>query len=238
MRKYFGVDSPIMNFLSRITDFIVLNILTLVLCIPIVTGGAALTALYYVMGRMVRGDSYYVFKTYFSSFKSNFKQATCEWLMVLGAAVLLFFDISLLSYNDTGFPRLFVYLLIAIALILFILLQFLFPIQSRFENPVKKTIHNTIMLAMANFPRAILMALFWTIPVILVLISLRLIPIAFFFGLAVPAYLKALLFVPVFKRFEPEQEEVRDDYLFEMDENDPAFDILAGHDAGTDENDV
>ena len=235
MGKFFGLDSPIINFLSKVTDFIILNILTVVLCVPIITGGAALTALYYVMGRMVRGESYYVFKTYFSSFKSNFKQATCEWLMVLALAALLFFDISILFYNDTGFPRIFIYLLIAIVLILFVLLQLLFPLQSRFENSVKTTIHNTFILAMANFPRAILMAACWAVPVALVMVSLRTVPFVLLFGLSVPAYLKALHFVTIFKRFEPEIEE-HDDYLFEVDVNNPAFDSFTEHDGNTDEN--
>ncbi len=171
--KIFGADGPVMNFLSKVTDMMILNLLTLFLCLPIVTGGAALTALYYVTGRMIRGESYSVLKTYFSSFKSNFKQATCEWLMVLALAALLFVDISVLNYNATRFPRIFFYLLIAIAIILFILLQFLFPLQSRFENPVKKTIHNTIILSMAKFPRAILLAVCWTLPVLLVWTSWR-----------------------------------------------------------------
>ena len=229
--KLFGADGPVMNFLTKVTDLMILNILTLLLCLPIVTGGAALTALYYVTGRMIRGESYAAFKTYFSSFKRNFKQATCEWLMVLALAALLFVDISVLIYNNTRFPRIFIYLLIAIAIVLFILLQFLFPLQSRFENPVKKTVHNTFILAIANFPRAILLAVCWTLPVLLVMTSLRVIPFLFLFGLSVPAYLKAQIFVPVFKNFEPEEEEVeKDDYAFEVDVDNPAFDAFTKHD--------
>ena len=235
MGKYFGMDSPVMNFLSKVTDFIILNLITLVLCVPIITSGAALTALYYVMGRVARGDSYYVFKTYFSSFKSNFKQATCEWLMVLALAALLFVDVTVMLQNDTGFPRMLLYLLIAIILILFVLLQLLFPLQSRFENPVKTTIHNAFMLSMANFPYAILMAVCWALPVMLVMTSIRTVPFVLLFGLSVPAYLKAQMFVTIFKRFEPEPEEIRDDYSFEVDVDNPAFDSFTGNDEKTDE---
>ena len=238
MGRFFGMDSPIMNFLSKVTDFIILNLLTLLLCLPVITGGAALTALYYVMGRVARGEGYYVFQTYFSSFKKNFKQATCEWLMVLGIAALLFVDMSVLLHNDTGFPRMFIYLLIAIILILFILLQFLFPLQSRFENPVKMTVHNTFMLSMAKFPYAILMAVCWALPVLLVMASMRVVPFVLLFGLSVPAYLKAQMFVVIFKPFEPEPEEIPDDYSFETDADNPAFDTFTGNGDKTDEKDA
>jgi hypothetical protein len=39
-------NSPIMRFLERVFDLVVLNLMTLVLCIPLVTAGAAMTALY------------------------------------------------------------------------------------------------------------------------------------------------------------------------------------------------
>ena len=44
MDKIFNLDSPIMRALGRLADIVVLNILTFICCIPIITIGAALTA--------------------------------------------------------------------------------------------------------------------------------------------------------------------------------------------------
>ena len=60
MSTIFNLDSPIMRALSRMADLLILNLLTLLCCIPVVTAGAALTAmigfyLYDVMDGSVRG---------------------------------------------------------------------------------------------------------------------------------------------------------------------------------------
>ena len=43
--SFFNLDSPVMRFLTKVADLIILNILFLICCIPIVTIGAASTAL-------------------------------------------------------------------------------------------------------------------------------------------------------------------------------------------------
>ena len=224
-RKMFGADSPVMEFLSRVTDLLLLNVLTLILCIPIFTIGAAVTALHNVCGRMARRDSYYTFKTYFKSFKENFLQATAEWLMVLALIGFLLFDVMILVNNDTNLPRMLLYLLIALIIVVFIFVQFLFPLQSRFINPVKKTIHNTIFMTLGNFPKAILMAMCWSLPFLLLEITTNAIPILVFFGLSVPIYLQALIYAPILEKFVPE-DDITDDMDFKIDENDSAFDDL------------
>ena len=73
--KIFNPDSPFMVVLSRIADLILINIFTLILCIPIVTGGAAITAGYYTLLKIRRDEDSGTTKLYFGSFKENFKQA-------------------------------------------------------------------------------------------------------------------------------------------------------------------
>ena len=67
--KFFNLDSPLMKFLSRMTDILWLNILTVVCSIPIVTAGASFTALHYVCLKMVRDEEGYITKDFFKSFK-------------------------------------------------------------------------------------------------------------------------------------------------------------------------
>ena len=85
--KFFNLDSPLMKFLSRMTDILWLNILTVVCSIPIITAGASFTALHYVCLKMVRDEEGYITKTFFRSFKENLKQgigATFVLAAVLG----------------------------------------------------------------------------------------------------------------------------------------------------------
>ena len=84
MGKVFALDSPLMNGLSKLADLIWLNILATICCIPIITIGASLTALHYVVLKMVKDEEGYITRSFFKSFKENFKQATLMWLMLLG----------------------------------------------------------------------------------------------------------------------------------------------------------
>ena len=53
--KIFAIDSPLMNILSKIADLMILNLITLVMCIPIVTAGASFTAMHYCCLKLARG---------------------------------------------------------------------------------------------------------------------------------------------------------------------------------------
>ena len=76
MGRFFNMDSPVMNFLGRVADLVWLNILYIICCLPIFTIGAATSALYYVTMKMVADEEGYITKSFFKSFKDNFKQAT------------------------------------------------------------------------------------------------------------------------------------------------------------------
>ena len=66
----FNYDSGIMRTLSKITDIVILNLLTLICCIPIITIGTAITAAHYAALKLHR-DRGYVAKNFFRSFKMN-----------------------------------------------------------------------------------------------------------------------------------------------------------------------
>lgn len=72
MGRIFGLESPFMNFLNRVADLIWLNILTMICCIPVVTIGASLTAMNYVLLKMAKNEEGYITKAFFKSFKSEF----------------------------------------------------------------------------------------------------------------------------------------------------------------------
>jgi len=75
MRKFFSFDSPLMQSLATVADYMLLNILFLICSIPIVTMGAAKTALYRVMFDMLeeKGNT---FKRFFKAFASELKTIT------------------------------------------------------------------------------------------------------------------------------------------------------------------
>ena len=53
MKNLFGQEGPVMRAISDLSTLVFLNILTVIFCIPIVTAGASLTAMHYVIMEMI-----------------------------------------------------------------------------------------------------------------------------------------------------------------------------------------
>ena len=71
------------------------NVVCLICCLPIVTIGASLTALHYVTLKMTRNEESYIIRSFFKSFKQNFKQATIINLIMLVIAAILYMDLNI-----------------------------------------------------------------------------------------------------------------------------------------------
>ncbi len=209
--KFFDLESPVMRALSRIADMMILNLLTLLLCIPVFTAGPALSAMYYVELKWARKEEGYTVRPFFKQFKENFKQATGEWLIMLVLIIVLALDLLMFHQAPDTFPKAIRYLVIAVTIILYLLLQWVFPLQSHFVNNVRTTFKNSALMAIANFPRTLGMGGIWAASAALAVLSLLLVPQIFplvvLFGFTAPGYVTCLLASKPFARFEPEKEE-------------------------------
>ena len=158
MSKLFRMDSPLMRFLTKIADLMVLNILFCVTSIPLITIGASWTALYSVTLKMVRDEEGFVSRSYFRSFRQNFRQATLLWLGVLVVLTLLVLDIRVLNGMAGGTaPGLLRVGVEILALLGIMVLQYLFPSLARFEASLADTLKNACMMALAHLPKTALM---------------------------------------------------------------------------------
>lgn len=158
MSKLFRMDGPLMRFLTKIADLMVLNILFCVTSIPLITIGASWTALYSVTLKMVRDEEGSVSRSYFRSFRQNFRQATLLWLGVLVVLALLVLDIRVLNGMAGGTaPGLLRVGVEILALLGIMVLQYLFPSLARFEASLADTLKNACMMALAHLPKTALM---------------------------------------------------------------------------------
>ena len=158
MSKLFRMDSPLMRFLTKIADLMVLNILFCVTSIPLITIGASWTALYSVTLKMVRDEEGSVSRSYFRSFRQNFRQATLLWLGVLVVLALLVLDIRVLNGMAGGTaPGLLRVGVEILAFLGIMVLQYLFPSLARFEASLADTLKNACIMALAHLPKTALM---------------------------------------------------------------------------------
>ena len=212
MGKIFEMDSPVMRFLNRLGDLMILNFLMIVCCIPVVTAGAAFTAMHYVLLKIVRGEEGYLLRGFFKSFRTNFKQATLIWLLMLLVVAVYMGDSLIFNYSGLEFPRALVVTVVAIALLLLMIAVYIFPLQARFDNTVK----NAAILAFVNLPRTILMLVCYALPLVIVYFSTYALLFVFLFGISAPAYGAAFIYSGIFKKLEPETEEAASDLDFSL----------------------
>lgn len=210
MGKIFDLESPLFSFLSKMADLIWLNILTAVCCIPVFTIGASLTALNYVVLKMVRNEEGYITRSFFKSFKQNFKQATVIWLIILAVIIVLAGDFYILRYAAIEFPDWLRMVLFAVTVMLLIAVMHVFPVLAKFENTIRNTFKNSFLMGILSLPKTILMIICWIIPVVVGLFVYQIIPLVLAFGISLPAYICALLYNKTFKRFEPEEMQASD----------------------------
>jgi len=202
--RIFDMNNPVMRALGAICDLLVLNVLTVLCCLPVVTVGAALTALDDVMLRLVRQEEDSIVRGYFRALRSNLKKGILLGLIFLFAAVVFYVDyLAAAAYAPPLRAA-----VIAGALIVGAIALYAFALQARYENPLLTTLKNAASLSVACFPRTLVMLVFtlgfWLACLHFVQIAL---PVLLMFGLSLPAYVCALLFSGIFNKLEQKEED-------------------------------
>lgn len=211
MNRIFNMDNGFFRTLSKLVDCIWLNFLFFITCIPIFTIGASMTALYYTMQKVIRNDRGYVSSEYWHAFKTNFKQATLTWLIILVVGLITFFDIQFMKSMDQAGEALGkAYVFFQVLLMLEILwCAYLFPYMARFINTMKGSMKNAALIAIVNLP--------WTLLILLLLIIagllMYIVPISIFFVPALFTWVLNRILERVFRKYMTEEDKAREDEM-------------------------
>jgi uncharacterized membrane protein YesL len=206
--------------MNTLSEYVLLNLLWIICCIPIVTIGASTTALYYVTMQTAREEHGYIARNFFKSFKENFAQSTIIWLILLFLGAILSFNVSFWFTMKSSFGNI-VGCIISVLLILYVFtLFYVFPLLARYSNSVKQTLKNALLISLQNLRRTLII----TITNVLIVVAAYLVPTAIIFlvifGFAFFAYVNSFHFVKIFKMYEPQDDE-------EIDTDNPDYkDIL------------
>lgn len=210
----FKLDSPFMNFLNKLCDIMILNIMVLIFSIPIFTIGASVTAGYYISFKMVKNEESYICKGFLKAFKENFKQATALWLIILAACGVLYADYRIIAYSGLAFDRWIKLGLVTVTLIIALGTSFVFAMQARFYNTVKHTLKNAFLMALSHLPSALLFVVSYAVPLVLLYFFPQILPVIVLLAIGLMIYLKSFLFLRIFKKYEdalaPKEEEESD----------------------------
>ena len=210
MKNLFGQDGPVMRALTDLSTLVFLNILTALCCIPVVTAGAALAAMHYVIMEMIEERGGPLVPEYLKRFKENLKNATPVWLILLAAAVFLYADYRIISGGQMGLPKAMLIPIYAGMFVLAAVYVYVIPLTAKFVYSTGAAFKNAAILATAYFPRTILMVMISAAMPALLYNVTRLLPLFFLLALSLPAYFCALLYMPVFEKMIGKKEEDED----------------------------
>lgn len=213
MKNLFNPEGVFVQFLSRVGDLILLNVLFLACCLPVVTIGASTAALHKVTQDYILDNDSGVFKPFFRAFAANFKQATVVWLVQLFVIVGLGADFLLITAYFTGTLATVMYTLLIVLMVLVACVSaYMTPLLVRYENTLRQHLSNAVVLAIIKLPKTVGMVVLNLLPLLIALLSLNVFLQTMVFwisiGFAFVAFLQSNLLKSVFGELEQGNESV------------------------------
>lgn len=168
MKNIFSYDSKLITMLDGLANTMLLNILFLLCCLPVVTIGAAFTALFSGCRALMNDEA--CFRAFFRGLRSGWKRSTLAWIIymvVLG--VLTLTAVWVWAYMKAGMKMGAFTLVVAIIGLVIVLaicmMTFLF--YSRFECTLRQLLKNGLYVTLAYLIRAIIIGLMNWAPILM-----------------------------------------------------------------------
>ena len=205
MGKIFRWDSPLMRFMMLITNLVCLNVLWLLCCLPVITAGAATTAMYYMVFQYITKQDDGVLRPFFKAFKENFITVTPIWILHLLIGAALGAEVFYLSQDS----QLWLKALFGILLLVYAgVSAYLYPILARYNTSRKKAVLNSFALSTRHLFTTVCVVILNAVPVVLVLFMPEIFWKSILFwtvgGFSLIAYLCGKMLLVVLKKYEPQ----------------------------------
>ena len=208
-------DNIVVRALGKIFDLMCLNILWLVCSIPVITVGASTTALYTVVLKMVKNEEGYILKDFFYFFKSNFKQSTIAWIMILMIGIICWVDQQIVSQIAEPMGMMMNVAVFIVGFIVLAVTIYIFPLIARYENTLRAALKNAVLISIARLPYTLLMM---TVLVAAIIVSMWngyifmiAITIWCFIGVSAVAYINSCILRRVFLIFETNEDKTEEE---------------------------
>lgn len=192
MNNFMSIDGPLYRFMSRLFDMLKLNMLWLfcsglapmfiiqylllyfgleelrALCfLPLITMGAATTAVYTITLRMVDEQEGYIAEAFFKAFKENFKKGCILGIIQMVAVYAIYIDFQFYQ-NATKNNTLFLVVGVIAIVMTFMHTVYAFPLLARYENTLFNTMRNSYNIMLKFLPRTIFLVIILVIEFIVI----------------------------------------------------------------------
>ena len=191
------IDSPIARAINKFVQMIYIGLLWFLCSLPVLTVGAATTALYEVLLKMQKDEEGAVGAAFFRGFRSNLKCSLPVWIPIFLAEAV--FGVNLFYYAILGGKE-FLVQSVAFGILLVLSLTvygYAFPVMAKFENTTQGTFRMVFLLAVRNPGWTIVITV---IQVLTVLICWGFLYFPTMFIMGISGYAQAAVFNRIFDR--------------------------------------
>jgi len=209
----FNYDNKVFEFINRVVDTMFVTLLWVLFSLPVITIGASTTAFYETVHKVLRKNKGYILRTFWNTFRTNFKRSTIVWLIQFGLSLFFVLDMKIMKESLEQGQRggwLYYFFLVSL-IVMYVWFIFNCAYIARIEDGVKMTLKNTAIMMVMNLQWA---ALIFVI-VCAAFVAIAFVPISALFIPTGVMYLYDLIVLKVFNKYinmddEEKVEEVDD----------------------------
>ncbi|MCR5215105.1 MAG: YesL family protein [Eubacterium sp.] len=153
-------DNLFNRTMTKVFDLFVLGLLTFICCIPIVTGGASITAAYRILLKMRKDHEGGITVSFLKEFKNNLKSSFLGWMLLITAIALLLFDLTVWTASESPFRSLAygvtVFILVAVTAIA----DWYFTFRATFEETSIRSLKNAVAFSAVYMLQSIVLGIY------------------------------------------------------------------------------
>lgn len=117
---------------------------------------------------MVKNEESYIIKSFFKSFRQNFKQATVINLIMLAVAAILYVDLRIVNQMGQPISQILHVIFLAFTVLYAMVFMYIYPVLAKFYNSTRNTFINAVLMSVRHLPYTVLMALVCACPIVLI----------------------------------------------------------------------
>jgi len=161
MNQLFNIENPFWQKIGKLVECVFASMLWLLFSLPIITIGAASTALYTTIYKHIQNEKGYLWQTFWTAWKENWKRSTIIWLIALTLQIILAVDIWIfrsLELHGNPFGKIY-WLMLAVFCFAVTWIVYLIGYASRFEGSVKEVLIISFLLLVLHPIKAVIVFL-------------------------------------------------------------------------------
>jgi uncharacterized membrane protein YesL len=205
----FAADSPLVRFLNRFADLMILNLLFLATSLPIVTLGASLTALSGTAMRIARGESESAAGDYLRALRRDLRQGTILGMIVAGLGLVIAAWWAVI--DGLGLPGLVQLVLFTVcgvlAFRLTLVALYAFPYLATFDDDLRTVLRNARLMSIRHAFASLALLAVTGLPVVVTVFYPKATVFGllwFLIGFAGVAFLAGIVLTGVFATYAPQ----------------------------------